>query len=71
VFGTPTFVAGLDDFAVVGQAVEQRGSSSWRGRTRTGPLAEGEIGGDDEEGALLEPAIQMKRELAAALREGG
>jgi hypothetical protein len=43
----PAVVASLDDIAVVGQPIEQRGrhlgitEDAW-------PLAEGEIGGDDD-----------------------
>ena len=43
----PTVVAGLDDIAVVGQAIEQR--SRHLGITEDAwPLPEGEIGGDDD-----------------------
>src|SRR5215469_13655766 len=69
VFEAPTLVAGLDDFAVVGQAIEQRGGHL--GITEhPRPFAEGEIGGDDDGGALVEPADQMEEQLAAGLREG-
>ena len=34
------------------------------------PFAEGEIGGDDDRGALVEPADQMEEELATGLGEG-
>ena len=33
------------------------------------PFAEGEIGGDDDRGALVEPVDQMKQHLAAGLSE--
>jgi len=50
------------------QAVEQRGSLlgvAEHGR----PFAEGEVGGDDDGGALVKPADQMEQQLAAGLRE--
>ena len=34
------------------------------------PFAEGEIGGDDDRGAFVEPADEMEQELAAGLGEG-
>jgi hypothetical protein len=34
------------------------------------PFAEGEIGGDDDRGALVEPADQMEEELATGPGEG-
>ena len=50
-FEAPTFVAGLDDLAVMGQPVEQR-SRHFGVAEDAGPFAEGEIGGDDDGGAL-------------------
>jgi hypothetical protein len=69
VLEAPGLVAGFDDFAVMGQPVEQRrghfgvAEDAW-------PFAEGEIGGDNGRGALVELADQMKEELAAGLSEG-
>jgi hypothetical protein len=34
------------------------------------PFTEGEVGGDDDGGALVEPADQMEEELTAGLSEG-
>ena len=34
------------------------------------PFAEGEVGGDDDRGALVEPAHQVEQQLAAGLGEG-
>jgi len=34
-----------------------------------GPFAEGEVGGDDDRGALVESADQVEQKLAAGLRE--
>src|SRR5262249_39614233 len=34
------------------------------------PLAEGEVGGDDDRGLLVEPADQVEEELPARWREG-
>ena len=36
----------------------------------TGPFAEGEVGGHDHRGRLLEPTNQMEQELSAGLGEG-
>ena len=63
----PGFVAGLDDLAVVGEPVEQCGCHL--GVAEDGwPFAEGEIGGDDDRGALIEAADQVEEELAAITR---
>ena len=64
----PAVVAGLDDVAVVGEPVEQR-----RGHLGVaedaGPFAEGQVGGDDHRGALVELADQVEQQLAAGLGE--
>ena len=65
----PAVVAGLDDVAVVGQPIEQRGGHLGVAEDG-GPFAEGEIGGDDDRGALVEPADEVEQELAAGLGEG-
>ena len=46
VLEAPAFVAGLDDLAVVGQAIEQSGGHLGVAEDAR-PLAEGEVGGDD------------------------
>src|SRR5215470_12596027 len=69
VLEAPAVVSGLDDFAVMGQAVEQRGGHLGVAKDAR-PFAEGQIGRDDDRGALVEPADQMKQQLAAGLREG-
>ena len=68
-FEAPAVVAGLDDVAVVGQAIEQRGRHLGIAEDAR-PFAEGEIGGDDDRGALVEPADEVEQELAAGLSEG-
>ena len=35
-----------------------------------GPFPEGEVGGHDDRGALVEAADEMEQQLAAGLREG-
>src|SRR5208337_3501095 len=65
VLEAPAFVAGLDDVAVVGQAVEQRGRHFWIAKDAR-PIAEGEVGGDDDRGALVEPADEMEQQLSSA-----
>ena len=68
-FEAPAVIAGLDDVAVVGQAVEQRGRHIGVAE-HTGPFAEGEIGGDEDGRALVEPADEMEQKLAAGLGKG-
>ena len=62
----PALVAGLDDIAVVGQAIEQR-----RGHLgvaeHAGPFAEGQVCGDDDRGPLVKPADEVEQKLAAGL----
>src|SRR6478609_2778170 len=49
VLEAPALVAGFDDFAVMGQAVEERGCHF--GVTKhTGPIAKGQVGRDDDRG---------------------
>ena len=60
----PTVIAGLDDVAVVGQAIEQR--SRHLGITKDArPFTEGEVCGDDDLGAFIEAADEVEQELAA------
>lgn len=54
---------------VMGEAVEERGRHLGVDED-AGPLAEGEIGGHDHRGALIEPVDEVEQELAARLREG-
>ena len=67
-FEAPAVVAGLDDVAMVGQAVEQRGGHLGVAE-HAGPFTEGEIGGDDDGRSLVEPADEMEQQLAAGLSE--
>ncbi len=68
VLEAPALVAGLDDVAVMGEAIEQRrGHLGIAEHAR--PFAEGEIGGDQDRGALVEPADEVKEKLAAGLGE--
>jgi hypothetical protein len=63
-FESPAVIAGLDDVAVMGQPVEQRGGHLGVAE-HTGPFAKGEIGCDDDGGALVESADEMEQKLAA------
>ena len=63
-FEPPAVVAGLDNVAVMGQSVEQRGGHLGVAE-HVGPFAEG-----DDGGALIEPADEMGEKLAAGLGEG-
>ena len=68
VLEAPAFVAGLDDLAMVGEPVEQRG-----GHLRVAedgrPLTERQVGRDDDRGAFVELADQVEQELTAGLGE--
>ena len=68
-FESPAVVAGLNDVAVMCQAIEQR-SCHLGVAEHAGPFAEGEIGGDDHGGALVKPAYEMEQKLAARLGKG-
>lgn len=50
----------------MGEPIEQRSGHVGAAEHR-GPFAEGEIGGDDDRGALVEPADQMEEVLAAGV----
>ena len=54
---------------MVGEAVEER-SGHLGVAEDAGPFAEGEIGGDDDGDALVEPADEVEQQLAAGLGEG-
>ena len=47
VFEPPALVAGFDDFAMMGQAVEERGRHLGVAK-HAGPITKGQIGGDDD-----------------------
>jgi len=68
-FESPAVVAGLDDVAVMGQAVEQCGGHLGVAE-HAGPFAESKIGGDDDGGAFVEPANEMEEKLATGLGKG-
>src|SRR5438874_2514510 len=53
----------------MGQPVEQRGGHLGVAE-HAGPFSEGEIGGDDDGGALVKPADEMEQKLAAGLGKG-
>ena len=68
VLEAPAFVAGLDDLAVMRQAVEERGGHlcvAEDGR----PLSERQVGRDDDRGAFVKLADEVEQELAAGLGE--
>ena len=64
----PALVAGPDDVAVVGKSVEKRGGHLGVAEDAR-PFSEGEVGGDDDGGLLVETADQVKEQLAAGLGE--
>ena len=69
VLEAPTFVACLDDIAVMGEPVEERGGHFGIAEHR-GPFAKGEVGGDNDPGALVELADEVEEELAAGPGKG-
>src|SRR5664279_5362016 len=69
VLEAPAFVSGLDDVAMMGEAVEQ-GRRHFRIAEDARPFAESEIGGDEYRGALIEAANEMEEQLASGLGEG-
>jgi hypothetical protein len=56
---TPAVIAGFDDVAMVGQAIEQRGGHLGVAE-HAGPFTEGEVRGDDDRGPLVEPADEVE-----------
>jgi hypothetical protein len=55
VFEAEAVVAGLQDVAMMGQPIEQRGCHLGVAKDG-GPFTEAEVGGDDDAGALVEGA---------------
>jgi hypothetical protein len=54
---------------VVGEAIQQRGGHLGIAKDAR-PFAEGEVGSDDDRGALVELADEVEEQLTARLREG-
>lgn len=56
----PAFIAGFDDVAVMGQAIQQR--RGHLGVPEDGrPFGEGQVGGDDDGGLFVEAADQVEK----------
>jgi len=68
-FEAPGVVTGLDDVAVMCEAVEQ-GCRHFGVAEHAWPFTEGEVRGDDDGGAFVEPADEVEQELSAGLGEG-
>src|SRR5271157_1542218 len=68
VLEAPALVPGLDDVTVMGEAIEQRRGHLWVSE-HARPFTEGEIGGEKDRGALVEPADEVEEKLAAGLGE--
>ena len=65
----PADLAGLDDVAMVGEPIEQRGGHF--GVAEDGrPFAEIEIGGQDDRGLFVELGDQVKQQLPGRFGEG-
>jgi hypothetical protein len=69
VFEAPTFVAGLDDLAVMCEPVEECGGHLGIPEDAR-PFTECQIGCDEDRGSFVELADEMEQELAAGLGEG-
>src|SRR5262249_6989802 len=69
VLEAPGVVSGLDDVAVMSEPVEERGGHLGVAED-AGPFAEGEVGGDDDGGTLVELADEVEEEPSAGLAEG-
>ena len=63
VFEAPALVAGFDDLAMMGQAIEERRRHLGVAKY-TGPIAKGQVGGDDDRGALIEPVSASEAPIA-------
>ena len=69
VLEAPEHVAGFHNVTMVGKASKQRRGHF--GVTKDAwPFAEGEVGGDDDGGALVKLADEVEQELATSLCEG-
>jgi hypothetical protein len=66
VLEAPAFVSGFDDVAVMRETIEKRGCHL-RIAEDARPFAEGQIGGDDDGSALVEPTDEVEEKLAAGL----
>jgi hypothetical protein len=64
----PAGVAGLDDVAMVGQAVEHCGCHLGVAEDLR-PVGKRQVGGDEQRGILVKLADQMEQQLAAGLAE--
>ncbi|MNW08070.1 hypothetical protein D3C71_2047830 [compost metagenome] len=62
-------VAGLDDVAVMGQAIQQRSGHLGIAEHR-GPLRERQVGGDHHAGVLVQLGQQVEQQGATGLAEG-
>ncbi len=62
----PAVVSGLDDVAVVGQPIEQRGRHLGVPEDAR-PFTEGQVGGDDDRSTLVEP---VSPRIVSALLDG-
>ena len=68
VLEAPAFVAGFDDVAVMGEAI-QHGCGYLGVAKDLRPICEGEVGGNQQRGVIVELADQVEQELAIGLAE--
>jgi hypothetical protein len=65
VFEPEAVIAGFEDVAVMGEAIEQSRGHLGVAEDR-GPLAEAQVGGDDDAGAFVEFAQQVEQQNSKA-----
>ena len=65
----PGLLAGLDDVGLVGEAVDDRLGQA-RVREHFRPLAERQVGGDDQRAALVALGEHLEDQLRGALGQG-
>jgi len=67
-FHPPGVVSGFEDFTMMREAVEHGGGHLLIAEDLR-PFPEGEVGGDDHRGLLVELGDQMEEQLAGIFRE--
>src|SRR5438309_11938359 len=68
IFEAPAFIPSFNNVAMVGETIEECGCHLGVAEDAR-PFAKGQIGGDDDRGALIELAHEMEEQLPASLSE--
>ena len=69
VLEAPAVIAGFDDIALMGEAIEQCGCHFGVGK-HAGPFCDSQMGGDDDRGTLVKTTDEVKQELTAGFGKG-